>query len=295
MTLRHLVVFVCVCDTGSMTAAAERLYMSQPSVSQAVSELERYYNIRLFERLGRKLYITEAGKRMLTYAHHIIHLYREAENEMKEVGNNGTIRVGASVTVGTCILSEIIKKFLGQHSGVKIIPTVDNTKVIEQMLLLDQADLGLVEGTVHSKDLVAEPFMEDELVLICSTDHEWAKRDWVEMHELAGQEFFVREEGSGTRELFESVMVSNNINWSISGVYNNSETIKNSVAAGLGISVISRMSVKNELRSEKLSLVKINGLRFGRHFSIVYHKNKFITPVMQYLIELCQGIGAAGN
>lgn len=284
MTLRHLNIFLCVCNEGSMTAAAEKLYISQPSVSQAIMELEKSYGVKLFERLGKKLYITNAGQKLQTYALHIIKLSEEAEREMAEMKEQGLIRIGASVTVGTCILSSMISNFKQINPNTRIESVVDNTKMIENQLLQDKLDFGIVEGVVHSQDLLIKPFMDDELVLICSPQHRWAKVTNILPANLEGEEFIVREEGSGTRELFASVMSSNGIKWYPIGVYNNAETIKNAVANGLGISVISRMAINKELANGELASIKIEGLFFKRKFSVIYHKNKFLTDMMKKFI-----------
>ncbi len=289
MTLRHLKVFLCVCDEGNMTAAAAKLYIAQPSVSQAIGELEQYYNVRLFERLGKKLFITLAGQKLLTYARHIVNLNKEAEDVMRETDQNRVIRIGASVTIGTCILDAIIIEFKKHNLHTKIISSVNNTKIIEGMLLLDELDIGLVEGKIHSQGIKSQPFMEDELVLVTDVSHPLTKKTKVELADLENMEFIVREEGSGTRELFESVMASIGVNWQIAGVYNNAETIKKFIEAGLGISVMSRLAVEKEVQRNELAIVEIEGVPFKRQFSIVHHKNKFIAPVLADFIQMCIG------
>jgi len=287
MTLRHLRVFLCVCDEGNMTVAAEKLHIAQPSVSQTIAELEEYYNVKLFERLGRKLFITIAGQKLITYARHIVNLSKEAENVMREINDNGVIRIGASVTIGTWILNEIIRDFMKYNPNVKIISEVHNTKIIEGMLLMDQLDIGLVEGKIHSPGIVAKPFMDDELVLVCSSSHSLGKQKKIKASKLENMEFVVREEGSGTRELFESVMFNKGIDWQIVGVYNNAEAIKNAVADGLALTVISRLAVQKEVKRKELEIVEIEEMDFKRNFLIVYHKNKYLSPIVTKFMELC--------
>jgi len=287
MTLRHLTIFLCVCDEGNMTAAGAKLYIAQPSVSQAIRELEKHYNVRLFERLGRKLFITLAGQKLITYARHIVHLSQEAEEAMAGIHHNGVIRIGASVTVGTCILNDIIVEFNKYSPRTKIIAAVNNTKIIEGMLLLDELDIGLVEGKIHSQGIISLPFMNDELVLVTGISHPFTQMSRVELADIDHVEFIVREEGSGTRELFESVMAIKCLNWQISGVYNNAETIKNFITAGLGISVMSRLAVEKEVQRNELAIVEVDGVTFKRQFSIVHHKNKFIVPILTDFIRMC--------
>ncbi|CUH97830.1 hypothetical protein P22_3976 [Propionispora sp. 2/2-37] len=287
MTLRHLNIFLAVCDAGNMTAAAEKLHIAQPSVSQAIAELEMHYGIRLFERLGRKLFITHAGQKLSTYARHILNLMREAEEAMHEIHDRGVIRVGASVTVGTCILPQLIKKFAAGNAAAKVISTVNNTKIVEDMILLDQVDLGLVEGRIHSPGIVVKPFMEDELVLVTAPAHVFANARRVDVRNLEHMEFLVREEGSGTRELFETALAERGISWKIAGVYNNAEAIKDAVAEGVAITVMSKMAVQKEVQRKDLAAVSIEGVNLSRHFSIVHHKNKFISPLLNRFIQLC--------
>lgn len=287
MGIRHLRIFACVCSEGSMSGAAKKLFMAQPSVSQAIMEMEKHYGVVLFERLGRRLYITAAGKKLLDYAHHIINLQEEVEREMRDLSSKGGVRIGASMTVGSCILVDLVKRFKQASPGSNVESVVDNTSVIEEMLLLDQIDIGVVEGAVHSADLTVKPFMDDELVLICSSGHPWAAKGAVSPGELEKAEFIVREQGSGTREMFESVMAAKGVKWRRTGVYNNAETIKKAVEAGLGVSVISKMAVEAELESGELAAVQIRGMRFKRSFSIVHHKNKYISEVMKIFMDSC--------
>jgi len=286
MTLRHLYVFICVCDEGNMTGAAKKLYIAQPSVSQTIFELEKHYNVKLFERLGRKLFITLAGQKLLTYARHIVNLNKEVEEAMREVNNSGILRIGASVTVGTYILPSMIGEFMRCNSAVKVVSSVNNTTVIEGMLLADQLDIGLVEGKIQSPGIIHMPFMDDELVLVSSYSHPFGRKGKITIAELKHAGFIVREEGSGTRNLFESVMTDRGIDWNIVGVYNNAEAIKNAVSTGLGLSVISWMAVQKELERKELAIIEIDGVSFKRQFSIIYHKNKYVSPILDRFIQL---------
>lgn len=286
MTLRHLYVFLCVCDEGNMTAAAKKLYIAQPSVSQAIFELEKHYNVKLFERLGRRLFITSAGQKLLTYARHIVNLNQEVEESMREIHDNGILRIGASVTVGTYILPSVIREFMQSNPKVKVVSTVNNTTVIEEMLLADQLDIGLVEGKVQSSGIVHMSFMEDELVLVSAPAHPFGRRGKITLAELEEADVIVREAGSGTRNLFESVMTERGINWNVIGVYNNAESIKNAVSIGLGVSVISWMAVQKEIERRELAIIEIEGVSFKRQFSVIYHRNKYLSPILKRLIEL---------
>jgi len=287
LTLRHLKIFVAVCDKMNMTAAAETLFMSQSAVSQAVSELERHYDVRLFERLSKKLYLTQAGQKLLSYARHMIRMDTEVEKDMKTLHESGSIRIGASVTVGAHVLPELVSRFNRCDPQTDIEVFENNTEIVENLILHDQIDIGLVEGETASPDILNLEFMEDELVLICGANHRFADIPVIKPYELEQENFIIREKGSGTRKTFEDRMTANHLTWKVSWTCNNADTIKMAVAQGLGVSVISRRAVVNEVKSGLLRIISIEGIRFERTFKIIYHKNKFLSEAMKKFIALC--------
>lgn len=287
MTLRHFKIFVAVCDTMNMTAAAGSLFISQSAISQAIAELEKYYDVRLFERLSRKLYLTQAGEKLLGYARHITRMNEDIEKDMKALHSRGFVRVGASVTVGANVLPKLIAAFKKQNPDATVEVFEDNTSQIERRLLRDETDIGLVEGDLTSPDLKSTSFVDDELVLICGKSHRFAGLAVINPAELEKEDFIIREQGSGTRKTFEDVMTANHLAWNVSWTCNNADTIKLAVAEGLGVSVISKRAVENEVRSGLLCIKELKGVHFYRNFKIVYHKNKYLTATMKKLIELC--------
>ncbi len=287
MTLRHYKIFIAVCDTMNMTSAAKTLFISQSAVSQAITELEKYYDIRLFERLSRKLYLTQAGEKLLSYARHMIKMNMDVEKDMKKLHENGSFRVGASVTVGAHVLPKLISNYHHKYAQTEIEVFEDNTEKIEKLILNDEIDIGIVEGEILSLDIQKFAFMEDELVLICAVNHRFAESQTVEPHELEQEKFIVREKGSGTRKLFEEIMAANRLMWNPIWTCNNADTIKMAVREGLGISVISWRTVSDEVASGFLCQTRVGGIQFKRQFKIIYHKNKYITKSMEQFINQC--------
>lgn len=288
MTLRHLKIFITVCEKGSMTSAAKHLYMTQPPVSQAIFELEEYYGIKLFERLGRKIYLTKEGERLYSYASHILALANEAKKQLSNLSQNGITHVGASMTIGTAILPFVIRDFSYFHPKICIYPVVDNTKTIIKMLETAKLDVGIVEGIVTNPDIVTISVYDDELILISPPNHEFVRKGIINFNELENQYFVIREEGSGTREIFESTMNELNIKWNIAGIFNSAEAIINAVSCGLGISFISQLLVKDAIKNKKVALINVVDLKIKRKFNIVYHKNKFISKNLSNFIEYCK-------
>ncbi len=285
MNLRRLKIFLAVCETMNMTQAAEALYMSQPSVSQAIAELEKELDTRLFERLNRRLYLTEAGRRLQSYARHILNLVEQANQELSELSQGGRLRVGASLTIGTHLLPKLAAQFHASHPEVELITLVDNTSVIEALILEDRLDLGLVEGRLNSTDILEQFIQRDELVIVAAPQHPLVPRLPVQAAELAGEGFIVREDGSGTRELFVSAMRDADIPWKIAGVYNNIEAIKQAARQNLGLGIVPEISIEQELSSGVLVPIKVPELKLIRKFNLIHHRQKYFTKAMQAFQE----------
>ena len=203
MTIRHLTVFVTVAEQGSMSAAAKFLYLSQPTVSQAIRELEKHYNGLLFERLGKKLYLTDMGRLLLPHAREMLRQFEQLEELMQNQGQSSTLKLGSTITVGTCLTPSIILKLQQKLPDLDVYSFVTNTRVIEQKLLCSDLDAAVVEGEIHSPELIVIPVIDDCLVLATGKKHPFYSRNRIHVQELNGQKFAVREYGSGTRQLFE--------------------------------------------------------------------------------------------
>ncbi len=290
MNFRHLEIFLAVCEEGSMTLAARVLYMTQPSISQAIHELEIYYGVRLFERLNHRLYLTSAGETLGSYARHIIHLSEQARHDLEDMSRGGSLRIGASLTIGAYMLPGLVVAFQHQNPEVEVFIRVDNTGVVENMILNDQLDLGLVEGPTYSQHLEERFFCGDDLVFIVSPQHPLGKKVKWKAQDLKGQAFLVREEGSGTQDIFEHAMREAEISWKAAGVYNNNEAIKQAVIANLGLAIVSKISIEEEVRQGKFLALEVEGISLNRKFNVIYHRQKFFTVAMQKFWEMCQAL-----
>lgn len=286
MTLRHFQIFISVCDEQGMTQAAQKLHISQPSISQAVKELEEHYQVRLFERLGKKLFLTPAGQELLHYARHIISLSAQTEKTLRSFSLAAPIRLGATLSIGESIFIDIITRLKKAMPEQEAYSHVHNTAALEDALLRDELDAALVEGSITSAYLTQIPFLEDELIFIISPA--LLPPEGFTREQLTELPFILREKGSGTRNLFEHVMNQHHLQCHVTGSYNNTESIRQAVAAGLGISAISSRLVAKELQEGKLASFTIPGITFRRSFRIVYHKNKYLTAGLKTFIDLCK-------
>ncbi|NLZ39449.1 MAG: LysR family transcriptional regulator [Firmicutes bacterium] len=286
MTIRHLKIFIEVVKSGSMSAAAAKLYISQPTVSQAIKELEEHYGVLLFNRLNRRLYITDAGKKLFSYAQTVVKQFDDLEEKMFNINKKEKIKIGSTITVGESILSDIINRFTKKEPHIEVYSYMNNTQMIESKLLNSEIDIGIVEGEIKSSDLISIPEVEDYLVLICSTKHPFAKRKIIKLHELARENFAMREKGSGTRELFERYMQGNGIEVKIAFEGSSPEAIKKEVINNNYLAVISICLVEAEVKKSQLHIIECADGAWDRYFSIVYHKDKVLTKGMKSLIEV---------
>ena len=286
MTLRHFQIFIAVCDQGGMTQAAQKLHISQPSISQAVREMEAHYQVMLFERLGKKLFLTAAGQELLHSARHIVSLTARTEKTLRDFANAAPIRLGATLSIGESIFINLLTQLKKAMPEQEIYSRVHNTASLESALLRDELDAALVEGSITSEYLSQIPFMEDQLIFIIAP--RLLPPDGFTKDSLVQLPFILREEGSGTRTLFEQVMNQQHLKYRVIGSYNNTESIRQAVAAGLGVSAISRRLAKDDIACGRLSTFTIPSLTFRRSFRIVHHKNKYLTKGLNTFIKLCQ-------
>ena len=175
MTLRHLRIFVAVAESLNMHAAAKQLYIAQPAISQAISELENHYNVRLFERLSKKIYITPAGSQFLFYAKHILSLFGELEQQMNDTTAYTEVKIGATITIGTCLMNHILHEFQSCYPQAEVRVSINTPDYLGPSLARNELDIALVESLPTRPDLIFEPFLDDEMVLVVSPDHKFAK------------------------------------------------------------------------------------------------------------------------
>ena len=287
MTIRHLQIFVAVADCGKMRAAAERLHISQPSVSQAVRELESYYNIKLFERLSQRSYITETGKKLLPYARHIIDSFETMEGFINDTSSGNVIRVGGSVSVGTRLLPPMIKSLENEVPDVDVCVIVDNTAAIEGKIQRSELDIAVVEGIVRSDELVKKDIYDDELVLVVGPEHELFNHPGIKLKELTKHALISRESGSVERNQFEQFLLEHDIKMKNKWSCSNTETIKKAVLNGEGIAILSRMVIEKEIAAGEVRVLNVENTRMKRKIKLIYHKNKYISQSMKQFIDIC--------
>ena len=286
MTIRHLKIFKTVADLGGMSKAAKELHITQPSISQAIAELEKYYGVKLFERLSQKIYLTKEGELMLSFSRHILDSFEQMEAAMNQAVEKSSLRIGCSVSVGTCLIEEILDEAKERIPQCQISVIVTNSSEIEQLILTNEVDVGIVEGILKNKDLVITPVCEDELVLVCNMNHPLAKETMVTLDMLQGQDYASRESGSAERNQYEKLFEDSGLQLNRVFCSTNTEAIKNAVIHGRGIAVFSRRMVKQEVERGNMVVIPVRDITVKRNIDFVMHKNKYMSNEIQMMQKI---------
>lgn len=289
MTIRHMKIFCSICENDyNTTKAAIKLHMTQPAVSLALKELEQYYGISLFDRIGKKLHITEAGKHFLQYAVHISSLFDEMETGLRNWDSHGIIRVGASITIGSQFLPNYVKVFSHLSPNTEVRVVVEPSESLEKRILSNELDFALIEGHVHEPSILSEAYMEDHLSVICPFHGKWKQGQHISIKEFKKQNFLLREPGSGTREFFEHVIAKAGFSVKPTWEAMSTTALVNAVINGFGISVLPHRMILNPLEQKRIITISVDGLDFRRNFYIIHHKNKYLTNSAKQFINICR-------
>lgn len=272
MNLHLLRLFASVADSGSFRAAADQLVISQPAVSRGVQELERQLAVQLIDRAARPLALTEAGRVLHEHATAIFALERQAEEALGELESlaRGRLAIGASTTIGIYLLPELLGAFRRAHPGISLFLDIGNTSQVVEHLRRGQLDVAFIEGPVPAAgDLVVDAWRHDQLVPIAAPGHPLARPGGVAIEELLATPFLHREVGSGTREVVEAALRRHGVLPTVAMELGSTEAIKQAVAAGLGVSIVSAAAVQQELALRRLVIPDVAGLRVERTLNLL--------------------------
>jgi DNA-binding transcriptional LysR family regulator len=290
-TMRQLEVFLAVARAESFRRAAERLHLSQPALSQHVGALERGLGARLFDRNGRTVTLTEAGRILSDHARRVFATLAGARETIAELGGvgPGSLIVGASTTPGIYLLPAVIAGFEREHPAVSVHLRIANSRVIEEQVRANEVDLGVVggHGLGPGEECLAAGVL-DELVLIVPPGHRWAGLRRLDPARLGQERFLTREEGSATRAVTEQALQHARVKIGRAMVLGHTEAIKQAVMAGLGVAFVSVYTVRGELETGRLCRVRLNGLDIKRHFHVIHNEARALTARARAFVSAVQ-------
>lgn len=293
MTIRNLEIFCEVCRSMNMSKAAQALLISQSSVSQAVAALEKEYQVTLFERLNHSLYLTDAGRDLLFLSHQVLKTIEQLDRRMSDSAYETKLRLGVSTTLGNCLIHPLLAAYRQSFPEGRISVEMANTKTLEKKLLTAKMDIALIQQAAHSSHLEYIPLLEDELIVICWSGHPLAGKT-VDLAALSQEVMVTREKGSGTSLLTEQAFAQRGVplrrGWIVSG----SDAVKQAVLHRVGISVISRFLVQEELDAGILGQIYLSDTPFHRRFDLAYHKDKVPDQYFRQFLNFCTSLGNEG-
>ncbi len=284
MELRQLEVFCKVVELKSFSRAAEAVFLTQPTISQHVSALEKYFETKLLDRLGREIKPTHAGTLLYDFARQIIALRETACQELNRfLGKQaGHVHIGASTIPGEYILPRIIGSFKEKFPGTTITLTISDTRQIVEQLLQGKIELGVVGAQIKHADVTYSPLVEDRVVLVVGKHHPLWKRNIIQLAELMDVAVIQREDGSGTRISAEKALSAKGIDprrLQVIAEMGSTESVKQCVLTGIGASFLSERAIKKEQQMGLLRAVPIQGLEIKRSFFIIIHKKRTLSPL----------------
>lgn len=293
MNLNHLYIFYQVARQGHFTRAAGRLFISQPAVSKQVKELERELGLPLFEaNTHKQVKLTAVGQTVFEYAGRIFGLVEEVEQVVDDLKGlrQGRLAVGATTTVGMYILPEVLGRYKTRYPGLEFFLDIANNEQIQQKVVAGRLELGLVEGFVEGPELAALTWQTDDIALIAAPLHPLASRtrqgEPVTLAEASRYDLFVREAGSGTREVTERALEDHGLKWRPAMELGSTEAIKKMVAAGLGLAFVSCHTLTLEEKVGALVRVPLADFSLQRTLWLVYRPGCHFSPAAQALLEM---------
>ncbi|MBF0292609.1 MAG: LysR family transcriptional regulator [Nitrospinae bacterium] len=287
ITIHQLDLFLVAAKLRNFSRAAEQMSISQPAFSAQIIKLEKILGSPLFERIGRRIELTEAGSVFETYTQATLNSLREGKQAIDDITKNvvGKLRLGASTTIANYILPYRLGGFKKKYPLAGIEMMVGNTSQIEQALLRGEIDLGLVEGPVRNKSISVHLFMKDELVVIYPYAHRWKSRPAVSLDEFKKEPLIIRERGSGTRRVFTDVIDPEKNHLNIVMEIGDTEAIKKSARAGLGVAVMSRAAVEEEIKAKTLRATRIEGVGMERSLNLIILKNRYLSNPLRAFVQ----------
>lgn len=277
---------MAVYKSRNMTESAKQLYMTQPSVSQAIRELEEHYEVVLFERLHRQLYPTFAADTLNSYAGKIIDLFNEMEQEINGESLLNHIRIGANYTVGASMMSDFVHQLHNKEADAKVNVFINKASVLKEMLRKNEVDLILIEDQKKECDLVGECFAADHVTIVTTPTHRLVQKEKVYAKDLVDEKLLMRERGAGARDQFEADMLQKGYEvkpfWesiSVTALIKATEEFD-------GVAILPYEAVKEQIALGSLVELTVEDMKLTRTLSIFYHKDKYVTKLMSEFIEI---------
>ena len=287
MNLNQLKIFYLAAKHGSLSAAAQQLCITQPAVTKGIQRLQEHYELKFFNRFGKKLVLTDAGESLYRIAESIFEMENQAEENLRDYQQRkkGFIRVLSSESFGAYYLPAAICMFSNAHPQIRLAVDILPTDLIAERTITLNNDLGFISYPVEHKKLVLREILEDSYVLIVPPDHSLTRKKAIEPQDLQGQSLIVHERNSAPRRDTDEYLRRFDIRVVIPLELSNNEAMKEAVERGIGFAIISRHVASEEIREGKLGVIPLADPTMKRKFYLIHHKDKYISRSLQSLVS----------
>jgi len=287
VSLKQLRVFITITQHKTLTEASDALFLSKAAVSMALSELEKNIGHALFDRVNHRLILNQEGKKLLPLADELLNRSNTIEHLFEDESQlTGILKVGASDTIGNQIAPHLLSRFRNELKHTSQTLFISNSALICQKLIDYELDIALIEGKTLHPDLISTQFSQDEMCIICSPNASFATQEMVSLSNFEHSEWLLREAGSGSREFFLRVVAPRIEHWHEAFELNTTESIINSVSAGIGFACLSKLAAHAAIHDGRVKIVNVP-LDMKRRFWVLIHKEKYQSPSLKRFIQFC--------
>lgn len=290
MDLWQLRIYCKVVELKSFSKAGEAVHLSQPTVSSHIKDLEEHFATRLIDRMSRQVFPTKAGELLYDYARRLLALRDKAEAAMAEFSGEmkGRIAVGGSTIPAGYLLPRLIGLFSGAFPDIRISLAVGGTSEILAKTVAGHIEMSIVGAISHEKKLRQTPLISDRMVLVVPGNHKWARRQRIKLQNLLKEPFIIREPGSGTLKSLDQSLKKKGLNigdLNIIAEMGSTEAVRQAIMNNVGISILSAIAVSDECQTNRLKMLRIDGIDLRRHFYLTTHRQRSLSPLCRAFID----------
>ena len=283
MTIRHLKVFICVCKHGNMTKAAEELFIAQPAVSNTIAEIEKNYNVKLFERINKRLFLTDEGKKLLIKAQEVISAFEDFEEQALNSSKKPLLKIGSSLTIGKQKLPWLLRKLKENFTDIDFQISINQTSVIESKILNGSLDFAFIQGRPSDPNINSKLVDCNTLIAVCGKKYDMP--DTVTLKELCKYDLLLREDESVSREFLDHIFALENIIVTPIMESISNQALISAAGQNLGVTIMPEALLTRQLANGGLRKITVLDYEFARNSYIIYHKDKTFTSVKKEVFE----------
>ncbi len=285
MTIRHLKVFICVCKHGSMTKAAEELFIAQPAVSNTIAEIEKNYNVKLFERINRRLFLTDEGKSLLIKAQEVISAFDEFEEQALNSSKKPLLKIGSSLTIGKQKIPWLLRKLKENFSEIDFQVSINQTSVIENKILNGVLDFAFIQGKPSDPNIKSRLVDCNTLIAVCGKKYNMP--DTVTLKELCSYDLLLREDESVSREFLDHIFALENLVVTPVMESISNQALISATAQNLGVTIMPEALLTRQLEKGGLRKITVSDYEFTRNSYLIHHKDKTFGSIKKEIFDFC--------